>query len=102
MYGLLGKMRSHPRQRDTLIAHLLHAADLLRDLDGCYLYIVSSALDDPEGIWVTEVWRSQADHQSSLTHQAVRDLIVAARPLIAEMTERFEFTPVGGKGLPEA
>jgi quinol monooxygenase YgiN len=101
MYGLFGKMRSCPGQRDALIAHLLHAADLLRDLDGCYLYIVSSALDDADGIWVTEMWRSQADHQASLTHQAVRDLIAVARPLIAEMPERFEFTPLGGKGLPE-
>ncbi len=102
MYGLFGKMRSHPGRRDALIAHLLHAADLLRDLDGCYLYIVSSALDDLDGVWVTEMWRSQADHQASLTHQAFRDLIAVARPLIAEMPERFEFTPLGGKGLPTA
>ncbi len=101
MYGLFGKMRSHPGRRDALIAHLLHAADLLRDLDGCYLYVVSSALDESDGVWVTEMWRSQADHQASLTHQAVRDLIAVARPLIAEMPERFEFAPLGGKGLPK-
>jgi hypothetical protein len=48
------------------------------------------------------MWRSQADHQASLTHQVVRDLIAVARPLIAERPGRFEFTPLGGKGLPGA
>ncbi|RPJ00832.1 MAG: antibiotic biosynthesis monooxygenase [Chloroflexi bacterium] len=101
MYGLFGKMRSHPGKRDALIAHLLHAANLLRGLDGCYIYIISSSPDDPNGIWVTEMWRSQDDHRASLTHQAVQDLITVARPLIAETSERYEFTPLGGKGLPD-
>jgi quinol monooxygenase YgiN len=101
MYGLFGKMRSQMGQRDALIGHLLHAADLLRELDGCYLYVISAANDDPEGIWVTEVWRSQDEHQASLTHDAIKQLISVARPLIADMPQRFEFTPVGGKGLPE-
>lgn len=100
MYGLFGKMRAHPGQRETLIGHLLHAANLLRDLDGCYLYVISKA-DDSEGIWVTEVWANKDDHQNSLTHDAIKSLIAVARPLIADMPQRFEFTPVGGKGLPE-
>lgn len=101
MYGLFGKMRAHPGQREALIGHLLHAATLLRDLDGCYLYVISSADDDPDGIWVTEMWASKDDHQNSLTHDAIKSLITVARPLIADMPQRFEFTPLGGKGLPE-
>ena len=100
MYGLLGKMRAQTGQRDVLIGHLLHAAELLRDLEGCLLYIINSDPTDPEGIWVIEVWQSQADHQASLTHEAIRALIAAARPLIAEMLLRYEVTPLGGKGLP--
>jgi quinol monooxygenase YgiN len=102
MYGLFGKMRSVSGQRDALVAHLLHAADLLRDLDGCYLYIINIDPTDPDGIWVNEVWRSQADHQGSLTHDAVKALIANARPLIAEMPQRFEVMPIGGKGLPDS
>ncbi len=99
MYGLFGKMKAHPGQRDALIGHLLHAADLLRDLDGCYQYIIGSDLQDANGIWVSEVWRSQADHQDSLTHDAVKSLIAVARPLIADMPLHYEYTPLGGKGL---
>lgn len=100
MYGLFGKMRAQPGQRDELVAHLLRAASLLHDLDGCYLYVINSDPNDPDGIWVNEVWRSEADHQASLEHAEVKALIVSARPLIAEMPLRIEVTPLGGKGLP--
>jgi quinol monooxygenase YgiN len=99
MYGLHGKITTHAGQRDTLLAALLNAARLLGDLDGCYAYIVSRA-DDDNSIWVTEVWHSREDHQASLSHEAIRALIAEARPLIAGMSDRSEFEPVGGKGVP--
>lgn len=101
MYGLHGKFQAHPGQRDALLAILLDAADRLHALAGCYLYVVSRAPDDPDGVWVTEIWRSQADHQASLEHAALQALITAGRPLIAAMPVRIEFTPLGGKGLPD-
>jgi quinol monooxygenase YgiN len=101
MYGLFGKMRAQPGQRDALIALLLDAAKLMPDIEGCYLYVIGSAPDDPDGMWVSEVWRSQEDHQASLGHETVKTIIASARPLIAGFGERFEFTPLGGKGLPD-
>lgn len=100
MFGLMGKVRAHEGQAEALLGHLLEAARQLSELDGCYLYVVSRATDDAHGIWVTEVWRSTADHQASLEHAAIQALITVARPLIAGMSDRTEFTPVGGKGLP--
>jgi quinol monooxygenase YgiN len=101
MYGLFGKMRAHHGQRDALIAHLMQGVKHLQELDGCYLYVINSDPNDPDAIWVNEVWRSQADHQASLAHEGVRAVITAARPLIAEIGgERFEVTPLGGKGIP--
>src|SRR5947209_4746686 len=102
MFGLYGKMRAQPGQRDTLIGYLMQAANGMRDVDGCYLYIVNSDPADPDGIWVTEVWRSQADHQASLSLDETKALIAQARPLIAEMPQRIEVVPLGGKGLPFA
>ncbi|MEP7290433.1 MAG: putative quinol monooxygenase [Chloroflexota bacterium] len=102
MYGLHGKMRAVPGKRDELIAHLLDAAKLMPEVEGCYLYVISSAPDDPDGLWVTEVWRSPADHQASLALPVVQSLITSARPLIAGFSDRSEFTPLGGKGLPAA
>ncbi len=99
MYGVSGKIKTQPGQRDALIEVLLNAAKGLRDFEGCYLYIVSSAPDDPDGIWVTEVWRSQADHQASLALEATKAAIASARHMIAGSSDRVEFTPIGGKGL---
>ncbi|MFN8378804.1 MAG: putative quinol monooxygenase [Anaerolineae bacterium] len=99
MYGLMGKFTAQPDQRETLVGYLMEAASGLEAVDGCLLYVVSRASDDPDGIWVTEVWRTQADHQASLALPATQQLISVARPLIAGLSNRVEFEPVGGKGI---
>ena len=100
MFGLYIKFRTHAGQRDALIDLLLKAANTSRESDGCYLYVVNSAPDDPEVVWVTEVWRSQADQEASLADEATKALITSARPLIAEVAQRIEVVPLGGRGLP--
>jgi quinol monooxygenase YgiN len=100
MYGLFGKMKSQPGKRDELLALLLVAGREAPEMPGCLVYIVNSDPNDPDGIWVYEVWRTQADHQASLNLDSVKTLIAAARPLIAGFGERFEVMPLGGKGLP--
>src|SRR5690606_41389699 len=40
MYGLFGKMRAQPGQREALLAHPLPAASQLNDLASCYLYVI--------------------------------------------------------------
>ena len=102
MFGLYGKMRAQAGKRDALIAYLMQAANGLRELDSCYLYIVNSDPTDPDAIWVAEVWRSKADHQASLSLEATKALIAQARPLIAEIAQQIEVVPLGGKGLPNA
>jgi quinol monooxygenase YgiN len=100
-YGLCGIMTAHPGQRDALLDLLLEAADLVATAPGCEVWIVNTMPDDLDAIWVTEVWRSEADHAASLTGDDVKEVIARARPLIAGFGERFILEPVGGKGLPE-
>lgn len=98
-FGLCGIMKAQPGQRDALLDVLLEAANLVADLPGCEVWIVNTMPDDPVAIWVTEVWRSEADHAASLASEDVRRIIARARPLIAGFGERFTLEPVGGKGL---
>jgi quinol monooxygenase YgiN len=98
-FGLCGIMKAQPGQRDALLAILLEAADLVADLPGCEVWIVNTMPDDQDAIWVTEVWRSEADHAASLTGNDVKAVIARARPLIAGFGERFTLEPVAGKGL---
>ncbi|MFN8376840.1 MAG: putative quinol monooxygenase [Anaerolineae bacterium] len=101
MYGLMGKFQIQAGQREVMLKHLLDAAKILRAMDGCYVYVISAAVDDANTIWITEVWRSKEDHAASLQHEGVRAIISAARPLIAAPPEGFEIDPRGGVGLPE-
>jgi len=99
IYGLMGKIRAHEGNGEKSLAQLLRAPEELSELEDYYMYVVGRDNADVDAVWVTEIWRSQDDHQASLTHEAIRTLIASARPLIAEMTNRTEFEPVGGKGL---
>ncbi len=99
-YGLSGKIVAAAGQGEALAGHLLDAADALQAAQGCHLYVVSRDAQDPDAVWVFEVWDSSEAHQASLQLEAVQQLIVRARPLIARMGERFESHVLGGKGLP--
>ncbi len=97
-FGLYGKVIAHRGQRDALVVILLEAAALLQDDPDCTLYVVNVSATEPDVVWVTEVWSSQAAHQASLTRDDTRTLIERGMPLIAG-GERVEVVPVGGKGL---
>ncbi len=96
MYGLIGKMKALPEQRDALIAILLEGSG---EMPGCLSYIVARDVTDPDAIWITEVWESQDYHQASLSLPHVQQAISRGKPLIADFGERFETQPVGGYGL---
>jgi quinol monooxygenase YgiN len=98
-YGLCGIMKAQPGQREALLEILLQAAGLVADLPGCEVWIVNTMPDDPDGIWVTEVWRSEADHAASLAGDDLEAVITRAIPLIAGFGERFTLQPIAGKGL---
>jgi len=95
MFGLIGKMRAVPGQREALIALLLEGT---RNMPGCLSYIV--ARDPADGIWITEVWDGRESHAASLRLSEVRSVIERARPLIAGFERGHETEPVGGVGLP--
>jgi quinol monooxygenase YgiN len=96
MYGLIGKMTTKPGQRDAFIAILLAGVG---SMPGCLSYVVAKDPKDPDGIWITEVWDTEASHKASLSLPAVRDAIARGRPMIAGFGEQTITVPVGGHGL---
>jgi quinol monooxygenase YgiN len=96
MYGLIGKMKVVPGQRDALIQILLEGTG---GVPGCLSYIIAQDSADPDALWVTEVWTDQASHKASLSLPTVQQAIARGRPLIAGFGEHFETQPVGGQGL---
>lgn len=96
MFGIIGKIVAKTDRRDELASILMEG---MSDLPGCLSYIVAKDPHDDDALWVTEVWRSQAKHEESLSLASVRDAIERGRPLIASFAERVETIPIGGKGL---
>lgn len=95
MYGLIVKLTAADGRRDELIA-LLAASTC--DMPGCFSYVISRDAANADVLWVTEVWESQAAHDSSLTLRAVQAAIPQIKPLIAQL-ERIAVTePVAGNG----
>ncbi|MEV4732580.1 putative quinol monooxygenase [Saccharopolyspora sp. NPDC049426] len=97
-YGLFGKFSAQPGKRDDLVGHLLQAAELLERNPECLQYIVSTS-DEPEAVWVSEVWTEKSAHDASLEPEDIRAIIQEARPLIAGMSDQTELAVQGGKGL---
>ncbi|MFK7694878.1 putative quinol monooxygenase [Paenibacillus sp. HJGM_3] len=97
-FGYSGKLIAHPGQRDALAAMLLESAAELGSFEGCLLYVISVPEEDPDSIWITEVWTDAAAHAASLQLESVKATIARARPMIAGM-EGTKLRTLGGKGL---
>ena len=98
-YGLYGKLQTQAGKGKELGEILLKAAKLMENAKGCVLYIVSTTADNPDGIYVFEVWDSKEDHDNSLKLPGVRELISQAMPIVAGKPEGTTFEVLGGKGL---
>lgn len=96
LYGLIGKMRAAPGQRDALIPIMIEGA---KAMPGCLSYIVAKDGDDADAIWITEVWESEAAHDASLQLPSVQAAIAKAQGMVAGMDTGVVTVPVGGVGL---
>ncbi|MCC6319078.1 MAG: antibiotic biosynthesis monooxygenase [Gemmatimonadaceae bacterium] len=96
MYGLIGKIKAVPGQRDALISILM---DGTSGMPGCLSYIIARDPADADAIWITEVWDSQSSHKASLSLPSVKDAISRGKPLIATFEQHIETAPVGGHGI---
>lgn len=82
MYGLISTITAAANQRSELIRILLHGTSAM---PGCLSYEVAEDNEDPDLIWITEVWTDEASHEASLQLPSVQAAIAAGRPLMAGM-----------------
>lgn len=96
-FAMQVRFTAQPGQGDALAALLVQAAEGLRNLDACRLYLVSRSPAEAETVWVTELWTDREAHDASLDNEEARALIGRALPLLAGPPEGTELRPVGGK-----
>lgn len=95
------KFTAQPGRGDDLADRLLQAADSLRDTPGCELYVINRVPEEPDVVWVTELWLSQDALEASLEQLATdegRALLAELQALLAAPPERIDVEPVGGVG----
>ncbi|MEO6604562.1 MAG: antibiotic biosynthesis monooxygenase, partial [Aeromicrobium sp.] len=62
---------------------------------GCLLYEVGTNDDEPDTVFVVELWNDAAAHQASLALPEVQAAIAAARPLLSGEFGGFRFDVIG-------
>jgi quinol monooxygenase YgiN len=81
MFMLHGRLAARPGRRDELLA-ILSEGDTDERMPGCRLYLVAVDDTDTDGVWVTEVWESEAAHAASLELDRVKAQISRAMPIL--------------------
>ncbi|MCA1029619.1 antibiotic biosynthesis monooxygenase [Bacillus timonensis] len=96
-FGLYGKLVAVPGMRDTLANILLDAANSLKKVEDCELYVVNTSEDEPDAVFVFEVWKSEDAHHASLSLESTQTLIEKAKPILAGIERINTVVPIGGK-----
>jgi len=91
------KVTAKPGKGKELAEILLGAAGDLGDDPGCQLYLVSTEADDPDHLWVTELWADQASLDASLQSLQGDDDVARAMSLV-DAWQMIELDLLGGKG----
>lgn len=99
-YLLHGKFTAKTGLVDELANILIEASQLVSTAKGCQLYVVSRDKNDPNSVYVTEIWDSKDDHDNSLKIEGVRELIMKAMPMIDGQPQKGqELEILGGTGI---
>jgi quinol monooxygenase YgiN len=98
-FSLFGKFIIQEGERDTMVDLLLEAADSMKNLDECEIYLVNISESEPNAVYVYEVWSNENAHQASLTLETTQTLIRRAKPIIAGMERVSILEAMGGKGI---
>lgn len=97
---LLNRLTAKPGQRQRVVEILLESGKIFEDDPACLLYLVCGSTDDPNIVWVIDLWTSQEAHAKALKAPELRPFVEQAMPLLEGMPEQIDVRPMGGKGLP--
>lgn len=93
-FANVGTLGVTPGHRDELVAILTRRSPELAEA-GCLLYEVGISDDQPEEVFVAELWESADAHAASLQLASVKEAIAEARPLLSGHMDGIRFTVVG-------
>jgi quinol monooxygenase YgiN len=96
-FALLNRLTAKPGQRERVVEILLESGKLFDDNPACHLYLVTESADDPNLIWVADLWTSEEEHAEALKAPEMRRFVEECIPLLEGMPEQIRVLPAGGK-----
>lgn len=93
-FANVGTLGVKPGHRDEVIA-ILSRPNLGGGDIGCLLYEVGINEEQPDVVFVMELWESQEAHQASLQLDSVRAAIAEAMPHLSGEMSGSRFTVIG-------
>lgn len=93
-FANVGTLGCIPGRRDELVALLTARNDALERV-GCLAYEVGVSDEQPDTVFVVELWTSADAHGASLELPEVRAAIASARPLLSGEFGGFRFDVSG-------
>lgn len=93
-FANVGKLGTKPGKRDQLVQILTRPSEEMGEY-GCLLYEVGVNDDEPDTVFVSELWESAAAHAASLELDSVRAAIAEAMPLLNGEMGGYRFEVVG-------
>ncbi|HEV3359197.1 MAG TPA: antibiotic biosynthesis monooxygenase family protein [Pseudonocardiaceae bacterium] len=64
-FAVYGTMTARPGQRAALIDEIRTAIAALDEPPGLLDYTINTVLDDPDALWITEVWTTKDAHDTA-------------------------------------
>lgn len=93
-FANVGTLGVKPGHRDEIVSILTRHNAQLQEA-GCLLYEVGLSDDDPDAVFVAELWTSAEAHRASLQLDSVRAAIAEAMPLLSGKFGGYRFTVAG-------
>jgi quinol monooxygenase YgiN len=87
MFSVWGRMTALPDRRDELITLFLDGFRASRDDSGLLMYSINTALDDPDTIWLTQLWTDKEAHDATTRSESVAATTRQLPSLLAQQPE---------------
>lgn len=87
-YLLIGKLTAKEGHGAALAEILVAASKLVSTVRGCQLYTVALDKEQPNDVYITEIWDSKLDHDNSLKLEGVQSLIKQAMPILDSQQQK--------------
>lgn len=85
-FGVYGRLTAQTGKRDDLVARLQEA---MRACDGLGLEFgsVNAVLDDPNSVWITQIWTNKNSHDTATRSEALVSITASLMLLVSGTPE---------------